>query len=711
MRRQRSFPVTLFVFLRGKEMKHYLNVCDINGAEIEPVDIITFGSPCQDLSVAGKRAGLKHEDMGDEETTRSGLFIEAVRIIREMREATDGRQPRFALWENVPGAFSSNNGEDFRVVLEELAKTADKTVYVPMPEKGKWSYAGYMEGDDWSIAWRVLDAQYHGVPQRRRRILLVADFADKCAGEILFKCEGLRGYPAEGVEEGQAASSDASVSIGSNDCDEQCKDGNLLRAMPLENHPADSRVRIDDSGKIQTLTNRMGTGGGNVPMVMEAVGVDLYNQAVTGDKSKPMTAAATDSDHVPCVIEPTVALEGNGSRPSHKGDGFRESETMYTLNAVEQHAVAYGICSYDSNSMKSSNPHSGIYEADTSRTLDLNGGDPACNQGGMAVVEPIAVATQQGGAEIRDDGICPTITASAGMSGNNQPYIVSEDKAYTLKIRGGVDVDSSGKRAGKGPLIQTEMSGTIGVSQDQYLFQPTDNAEAVNWDGKQIVGTLTAQNAGGNQRMPDKDNFTCVLEPVKPIALETYHCETEEEMIGALKARDYKDPTCVVLPDTNSSDNKTRYIVRRLTPTECARLQGFPDDWGQITPKTDMTDEEVEFWRKVFITHQTVVNGKLPEEVQHRVATKEQVIKWYNGLHTDGAEYKMWGNGVALPCVRVPIHGMAKLGAKTMGSLFDGSGGFPLAGVLDGIEPVWCSEIEPYPIAVTTERFPEKSEG
>lgn len=156
-------------------MKHLGDISKINGAEIEPVDIITFGSPCQDLSVAGKRAGLKHESNGDEETTRSGLFMESVRIIKEMREATNGVYPRFAVWENVPGAFSSQRGEDLRVVLEELIKIAEPAaVMPPVPEKG-WAYADSYSGDGWSIAYRVFDAQYWGVPQRRRRIHLVLD--------------------------------------------------------------------------------------------------------------------------------------------------------------------------------------------------------------------------------------------------------------------------------------------------------------------------------------------------------------------------------------------------------------------------------------------------------------------------------------------------------------------------------------------------------
>ena len=251
-------------------MKHYLNVCDVNGAEVEPVDVITFGSPCQDLSVAGKRAGLKHESNGDEQTTRSGLFMEAVRIIKEMRKEDGFRQlrsgrtdehirPRFAVWENVPGAFSSNKGEDFRVVLEELARIKDAEVSIPMPEKGKWKQSGEIVGDGWSIAWRTLDAQYHGVPQRRRRIFLVADFADECAGEILFECKGLPGYPSESREKGQGTTGDSSESIGES-------------------------------------------------IERECIGFYGYNQSVTGNVSKAITSEATDSDHVPLVLqgEPVV---------------------------------------------------------------------------------------------------------------------------------------------------------------------------------------------------------------------------------------------------------------------------------------------------------------------------------------------------------------------------------------------------------------------
>ena len=177
---------------RFPHMKHLGDVCNINGAEIEPVDIISFGSPCQDLSVAGKRAGMQHESKGDEETTRSGLFMEAIRIIKEMRDATDGKYPTIALWENVPGAFSSNHGEDFRVVLEEFVRICEPTATMPAVDKGKWPYADAIMGDRWSVAYRTFNLEYWGCPQRRRRIYLVADFGGERAPEICFKREGLR---------------------------------------------------------------------------------------------------------------------------------------------------------------------------------------------------------------------------------------------------------------------------------------------------------------------------------------------------------------------------------------------------------------------------------------------------------------------------------------------------------------------------------------
>ena len=194
---------------RFPDMKHLGDVSRINGADLEPVDIISFGSPCQDLSVAGNRAGIG----GD----RSGLFKDAIRIIKEMRDATTNVYPRYAIWENVPGAFSSNRGEDFRYVLEEFVKINEPDAQVPAVEKGKWPYSDVLLGDGWSLAYRTFDAQYWGVPQRRRRIYLVADFGGERAGEILFKREGLRRDFKTGEQKRKGTPGIAEESLGAAD--------------------------------------------------------------------------------------------------------------------------------------------------------------------------------------------------------------------------------------------------------------------------------------------------------------------------------------------------------------------------------------------------------------------------------------------------------------------------------------------------------------
>ncbi len=265
-------------------MKHLGDITKINGATVPAVNVITGGSPCQDLSVAGKRAGLAGE--------RSGLFMEQIRIIKEMREhdKDSGRtnelvRPRFMVWENVPGAFSSNDGEDFRAVLEETAKVAQRDACIPRFE-GKWPQAGCIMGDGWSIAWRVHDAQFWGVPQRRKRIALVADFGGTTAPEILFERKSVSGDSEQSGTAGQGVATDFEGGAG-------------------------------EAG--------------------------------------------------------TVCLNDQGG------------SVMSTSEEVQEHGhqpVIYGIGSYHSNAMMSDNPHSGIYEAETARTLDLRGGDPTCHQGG-----------------------------------------------------------------------------------------------------------------------------------------------------------------------------------------------------------------------------------------------------------------------------------------------------------------------------------------
>ena len=259
------FPIRVTT-KRFPNMKHYGDVSKINGAEVEPVDIITFGSPCQDLSLAGKRKGIDGE--------RSGLFFQAVRIIKEMRRATNNEYPKYIIWENVPGAFSSNNGEDFRAVIEGILGIEGTGLSVPRCEK--WLGAGFVLGDKISIAWRVLDAQFWGVPQRRKRIYLVADFTGGGAGEILFKQECLYGYSPQSRDERQGTATDS-------------KEGS--EATSIENHPNDSRVKLGGR-TVQSLTSRMGTGGGNVPLCMERMqlGWGGYKPDLNCEFSQPTDA-------------------------------------------------------------------------------------------------------------------------------------------------------------------------------------------------------------------------------------------------------------------------------------------------------------------------------------------------------------------------------------------------------------------------------------
>lgn len=334
------FPVRVTT-KRMPEMKHYGDISQLDGGKLEPVDIITFGSPCQDMSVAGKRSGLHG--------SRSGLFYQAVRIIEEMRRKTDGRYPGFVVWENVQGAFSSGRGEDFRCVLEALCRIKDAAAYVPQPPKGKWNGAGEIVGDGYSVAWRTLDAQYWGVPQRRKRIYLVADLAGERAGKILFESEGVSGYSAEGFRAWQKAAGAA----------EKCPDAaGIGDAIAVENYGIDGRVRIQENGVVQTLTTHMGTGGNNVPLVAEPVR-KVYGICSKGSNSMKSPNPASgfyEAAASRCLDanggNPTcaqggmavVALQGSmiGRKGKNGPQGSGAGEDIsFTLNTADRHAVAY----------------------------------------------------------------------------------------------------------------------------------------------------------------------------------------------------------------------------------------------------------------------------------------------------------------------------------------------------------------------------------
>ena len=309
-------------------MKQLGDVTKINGAEIEPVDIITFGSPCQDLSVAGKQAGI-HDGK------RSSLFFEAVRIIKEMRDVSANKYPRFAVWENVPGAFSSNKGEDFRTVIEALGGVCENGLSIPRPTK--WNPAGCVVGNGWSIAWRVYDAQYWGVPQRRKRIYLIADFGSERAGEILFEREGVRGDTATGRETREGTTGDAERGAGG---------GGGVRCM----NPWDSQSirQYDTSGVWPNLNANSGGGLNRSGVVykpaafMGGQGAKARSIAYCDDGSTPtLKSAPSGGNTIPDVV---YALQGNGidraDTAGCNGAGWREGE-MYTLNTIDRPAVVY----------------------------------------------------------------------------------------------------------------------------------------------------------------------------------------------------------------------------------------------------------------------------------------------------------------------------------------------------------------------------------
>ena len=371
---------------RFPNMKHLGDVSRIKGAEIEPVDIITFGSPCQDMSVAGKRAGLKHTAVGDEETTRSGLFMEAIRIIKEMRVKTNGIYPRFAVWENVPGAFSSNRGEDFRLVLEEFIKITEPDAVMPAVPQAGWAYADCISGDGWSLAYRVFDAQHWGVPQRRRRIYLVADFRGECAGKILFEREGVRGYFETGRTPWQGIAVDAQNCAGADDragevpytlkirsgCEGGGK-GALVQkdksaTLATNNDQYLFQPIIVDSigGKAETAWHGdtapclKATHYKNPPCITVSAGFCPEESAKTScydigearlrtpseyiEKTPTLTArCGTGGNNVPGVV---YCLQGNGidraDTAGCNGKGWRENE-CYTLNTIDRPAVVYCI--------------------------------------------------------------------------------------------------------------------------------------------------------------------------------------------------------------------------------------------------------------------------------------------------------------------------------------------------------------------------------
>lgn len=532
------FPI-LVTTKNFPEMKHLGDINKLNGADLEPVTIIAGGSPCQDMSIAGKREGL--------DGSRSNLFREQIRIIKEMRESdrAAGRtgtqiRPRYMVWENVPGAFSSNKGKDFQAVLQEIVSITDEESNVPLPPKGKWQTAGCIMGDHFTIAWRVLDAQYWGVPQRRKRIYLVADFGGNTAPKILFEREGLSGNFTESREAWQRTAGDIKTGTHKTGTDDvECYDisdrrrvadksevsptlttkmgtgGNNVPIV-LENHPQDSRVTIAEDGNVPTLTSRMGTGGGNVPMIMNEVrAVDQRNLSLGNDKSETIHGSGHGSS-VGTIIEPMA------------------------LHITQDPTVFEG------------------------KAPCLTQGNPKTGQATVGVAIPIA------------------------------------DKATRYK-GGGSTRNNDGSANGLG------------------IGEPGAPAN-----------TLTAA---------DRHGVACFAQQ----AIGEYE---ESEKASCLKRRDYKDSTDLILWE---------YIIRRLTPLECCRLQGFPDNWAEELGITEPTQEDIDHWREVFRTQMEAMGESKKEK------TDNQICKWLKDPESDSAKYKMWGNGIALPCAMFVMEGIAMI--------------------------------------------------
>lgn len=521
-------------------IKHYGDISTMDGSKIEPVDIITFGSPCQDLSIAGKRDGLDGK--------RSSLFYEAIRIVKEMRCATDGKKPRYIVWENVPGAFSSNKGEDFRCVLEGICHIKDETLSVPKIDK--WKQAGSIVGDYFSLAWRVLDAQYWGVPQRRKRIFLVADFTGGGAGEILFKSEGLSGYSKKSIRSWQGTASNFADSIG-----------------------ATSTICLNDQGG-----ERMD---------------------VTTDITCTLRAK---SNHPPCIMDSAV-FDNHGKDTRFTGpiDVAPTISATYGTGGNNQPFVVENPKTYDVRftSEGTVNARSNVYESDTARTIDTSGNAPDSNQGGIAVVE------------------------SYGLQGSM--------------------IGRADKNGPQGDGVNEELSFTLNTVDKHAVVYAIDR-ESFNC-GQNYARNLGITEDGINSTLKAQGP-SAVATPIYSSSKASFFTDAKEELANTLVATDYKDP-----PLINDNDG-IDYTVRRLTPTECARLQGFPDWWCSDLGIESPTMDDLRIWYDIFEIFRKATGAYTKPK------TLKQITKWLKNPHSDSAEYKMWGNGVALPNVCFVLSGI-----------------------------------------------------
>ena len=656
-------------------MIHLGDITKIHGDEIEPVDCITFGSPCQDLSIAGRRAGLAGE--------RSGLFMEAVRIIKEMRSSTNGLYPTFAIWENVPGAFSSNNGEDFRAVLEELACVEQPNAVIPGPPRGgRWSKAGAIAGNGWSLAWRQLDSQYFGVAQRRKRIALILDLGGQRAGEILFERTSLSRHPdpciqawkeVAGLTANRPAGNDRMVGAGFLCGSSRNADSRGTEADRAGKSEAEERTSGDKccEAAAYTLKIRSGCAGGGKGALVQT--------EKTGTLS-----TLQDQTIFQLIQEPTYCISGNtvDRKTNQNGTGVRESGA-FTVNTVDRHAVAYALQNqnlciddalpFDTTQITSKVNKSNPQWGNPCHPLAAAAHPPAAViriSDEEMPVQPMVLESNQVHATVTQNGICPTLPASMGLGGGYVPMItdhpadrpvVFENHAQDARYKEAptcspTGYDRWGTGGGNTPLVAVP---------GQVTSYGIGNGQAHAYASKEKSGTLDT------------------MHDAQAVAIEYSGClnpwDTQARRVYG------EDGTFPALPSRESAGGnqqavlagqRTRWIVRRLTPTECERLQGYPDGWTDIGEWTD-------------------TKGK-----KHKPA--------------DSPRYKALGNSIALPqwfWIAQKMKSYMGDGAK-LGSLFDGIGGFPLVWETTyGIGTArWASEIEEFPIAVTKKHFPERKE-
>lgn len=579
---------------RFPSMLHVGDIMKLNGAELPPVDIITGGSPCQDLSVAGARAGLAGE--------RSGLFMEQIRIVKEMRDADERRgrtahavRPRYMCWENVPGAFSSAGGEDFRIVLEEIVRIKDGSCSVPRPDSGRWESAGaIILGNQFSLAWRVMDAQFWGVAQRRKRIFLVADFAGRSAIQILFEQDRLPGYPAPGGGPGQGTPASAPGGPAS---------PGRAGTIGFDGYNGDL---TGEKAATLGVNCGMSTGRNGVITAFAANQRDevrdLHDVAAAlaaqpGMKQQTFVAGITAKGNGDCFLseERHTSLSGGGGMP---GQGY---PVIFTAGFSAGQGSAAGGLGYQaecSPTLKAS--ESGSNMVPSILCLNDQGGSAmACSEDVAGTLraqehghQPLVLATQQGGAEV-GIGVCPTITAAAGMSGNNQPVLFENH---------GIDSRYTGPHA-----VAPTMSARYGTGGNNVplIAQEADPAQesAYAMFSRQRVDVFREDAVASTQSARQHKDATDLVMDVA--GLDCRNGRENGDLCGTLQQG-----------TTGSSLNsihpvRTGRLIRRLTPLECERLQGFPDHW------TDLPSA------------------------------------------SDSARYKALGNSVAIPCVDFVLRGIA----------------------------------------------------